>query len=91
MGYYVNPPGESKEKFLEREGIPCDGDFGLMADGATALVCLVDNVAFTAAGVVFSEGEHEAFADLTRRKKWFLVGKDKLYPVTPGLKPETFK
>lgn len=82
MGYYINPQGESKESFLMREGTPlmCAS---FPEDDDLALVCLVDNGAFTAAGVCYDEDEMRAFdgARDMRPKRWFTVPKHLLYDV----------
>jgi hypothetical protein len=85
MGYYVNPITESKESFLLREGQRVDKpDSYNRIPRDKALVVLVDNGMFTAAGVAYSQDEFEAFTDLRdgRRKSYFVVERDKLYPVS---------
>lgn len=92
MGYYINPPDCSKEQWLEANGT------GISMPG-TALanwdytarqlpVCLVDNGAFTAAGIAYCEREAEAFAYTDgRRKRWYAVDKAKLEQFCHGHKP----
>lgn len=83
MGCYVNPPDESKEEFLQREGR------GIRVDEAEITadevpVCLVDNGMFRAAAVAYSHGELRAFGDVTdmRPKAWFMVSREKLRDVS---------
>lgn len=87
MGYYVNPPNETKEQFLTQHGDPYQ-------DGQTAYeaarpdsraVCLVDNGPFTAAGIIYDERELTAFTDSddSRSKQWYVVPVAKLREVSP--------
>jgi hypothetical protein len=92
MGYYIDPPGETKEAWLAQHGTPLRSvpqDVSLFdEDGNEALpVCLVDNGIFTAAGIVYSNGELQAFTDPfdARPKYWYAVSKDKLIEVQPVL------
>ena len=88
MGAYVNPIGEEKEVWLEREG-------NLITEHEAATwdwldwgeehkerfpVCLVDNGPFTAAGIGFCQKEIDEFIDLSdlRPRKWYSVPIDKL-------------
>lgn len=94
MGYYINPSNETQETFLRREGtrninppkhlsvIPTD----------QALICLVDNYSFKAAGIIFSQHEYEAFnsPDDRRNKEWFQILRSKLYDVS-DIRPELFE
>lgn len=84
MGLYINPPEETKEQFLDREGRilqfpkypPPEED---------VLVCLVDNGIFTAAGVVCDQRDWNDFSEYKkdkRKKKWYLVNKSLLPNVT---------
>ena len=62
MGYYINPPGETKEEWLNNHGLEVTGDdvtWGRLPD--MILVCLVDNGPFTAAGICYSEVEFDEF------------------------------
>lgn len=53
-------------------------------------VCLVDNGAFTAAGVAYSSGELEVFArEDGRFKQWYMVPSVKLVEIVPGLPLQT--
>ena len=87
MGAYINPPDESKEAFLEREGADLFlVDFKSVPEGHLA-VCLVDNGLFTAAGIAFDEREFNEFArEDGRRKYWFTVPIEKLQAVSSDLK-----
>lgn len=81
MGYYVNPPGVPKEEWLLSHGKAAQA---IAPDGpppeGRAWVCIVNNGAFTAAGVVYSQGELEAFSEPgdRRPKMWVQVPKDDL-------------
>lgn len=82
MGYYVNPP-EPKEAWLAREATRISTPDSLIPD--KVVVCLVSNGAFTAAGIVYSQQELEAFADSsdTRPKVWYSVEVDKMLDIHP--------
>lgn len=71
MGYYINPPDMSKEKWLNKFANfvgPIDEDEEIpkwedIAKDDVLPVILVDNGRFTAAGVAYSEQEYKAFTD----------------------------
>lgn len=89
MGIYINPPDQDKVPWLEKNGLPVPSAAFAKdsADFKTLYpVCLVSNGHFTAAGVVDSEREFEAFnlPDDHRPKMWFLVHIDKLTDDTIG-------
>jgi hypothetical protein len=82
MGFYIEGPATSKAPFIvsEYDGkiIPCPKSFeDIPAD--KALICVVDNVYFEAAGYCFSAREFEAFTSPTdeRPKKWLIMDKAK--------------
>ena len=80
MGYYVNPPQESKEAFLNREGISSPNLEWKDVPQGTLPVVLVDNGYFTAAAVAYSQKEYEYFIDSTkdkRPKKVYQIGHPK--------------
>jgi len=80
MGYYVNSK-DGKEKWLRDHNVGVQhGTPRLPKDKDLALVVLVDNMAFTAAGIVFSQAELKAFTlpNDTRPKKTFYVPKKDL-------------
>jgi len=89
MGVYVNPTEGTKEQFLDKI---CTKRHLFLppewkAEKGQVLVCLVDNGAFTAAGVCYSEGEYAAFTVSTdkRSKVWFEVPLEDLQPaISPG-------
>lgn len=87
MGYYINPPDCSKEEFLLRHGIPVELPKTLtmlFGDKALLPVCLVDNGAFTAAGIAYCPQEAQAFAKPDgRAKQWYLVLRNDLVPYYP--------
>lgn len=76
MGYYINPPGESKETFLNNKGVKLiePPTFDKIASDMLP-VCLVDNGLFTAAGIAYSQKELATFADTNdpRPRQWYLV------------------
>lgn len=92
MGIYINPPNGTKEEFLSLHGIDCTLQAEQARSLATvglppsfALVCLVQNPSFTAAAVIWSEREFQAFHDPTdmRRRMWFMVPAAMLKDVSP--------
>ena len=86
MGFYINPPGTTKEAFLSEHGkMVSHQDIAKLSsvnyiDGATLPVCLVQNGQFTAAAIVYGPSEFRAFNDPEdgRHKKWYMVPKSKL-------------
>lgn len=91
MSCYVNPPQESKEAFLNREGRKIHGKEiprrvkDIPAD--LLLVCLVDNGWMTAAAVGYSDRELEEFtrSDDPRPRTYYMVPLDKLREVCPEI------
>ena len=86
MGYYINPKDSTKERWLATYGeltiFPTfDSKSGKIP------VCLVDNGAFTAAGICYCQEELDAFTEPDGRYKvWYLVPKDKILEVCPEVK-----
>lgn len=84
MGLYINPVGQSKEQWPEEHEVPVASTSKLFGASQEMEpkhypVCLVHNRLFTAAGICFSQGEYEAFAEPDGRpKRWFLVNEDDL-------------
>jgi len=78
MGYYINPVNMSKEEWLIKNGhiigslAPSRNEY----DDQMAVV-LVDNYAFTAAAIAYSQMELEEFASPhdKRPKCWYWVPK----------------
>ncbi len=64
MGYYVNPPGESKEQFLKTHGavIGENVKWEDIPDGHLPVI-LIDNGFMTAAAIGYHQGEYECFLD----------------------------
>ena len=56
MGCYVNPKDMSKEEWLSRNAIPIE-DATIDVKPGEVILLLVNNGAFTALGVMYSEGE----------------------------------
>ena len=89
MGYYVNPPTETKESFLAKQGVPASNNnrvaWSECPKGSLPVV-LIDNGMFTAAGIAYSEAELQVFTrpDDTRRRKIFFVEITKLLQVSGG-------
>lgn len=86
MGSYVNPEKESKESWLTRNGkiIPL-AEARIHKDFTNIfLVVLVDNLAFSAAGIAYDQIEVNDFTDpLDRRPRTcFLVPKESLLLVS---------
>ena len=80
MGFYVNPPNEEKETFLEREGLEVPkADWDKIPQDSFAVI-LINNGNFTAAGIAYDEDEYRVFTDKEDRrpKKIFIVKKSKL-------------
>ena len=78
MGFYVNPRNETKEAFLQREGISAPVSpkttWASVPKGFLP-VALINNGFFTAAGIAYCEKELDAFTDLTdtRPRQLFMV------------------
>jgi hypothetical protein len=87
MGYYINPLSGTKEEFLEREATPFTMSKEVRyadIEPDKALVCLMNNGPFTAAGIVYRQRELEEMTLPTdlRPKKWFTISRDKLWAVS---------
>lgn len=84
MGAYVNPPrttAPSKEAWLNEHGLVTNDP---KITETELPVCLVDNGAFTAAGIAYTETELRRMQlplD-TRRKVWYQVKRELLYGVS---------
>ena len=81
MGVYINPQTGSKEQWLASNGEKIIGRVPTLNERAGYLpVCLVDNGPFTAAAVICSQDELEAFNSPGdwRPRQWFLVESKKL-------------
>lgn len=86
MGSYINPYNETKEAFLDREGVLITKNTATwhVDFNNELLVALVDNGGFTAAAIAYDEGERNDFTspDDLRPIKYYLVQRFKLYPVS---------
>lgn len=82
MGYYIDPPDMTKEAFLLTKGELLDKAPTIYKDGDRLAVCLINNRTFTAAGIMFSPRELQAFSDPNdhRAKCWFYVSREDLLP-----------
>lgn len=87
MGYYVNPPDNTKEQWLADNGREVVEPTSPLAPPGFLFVCLVDNGPFTAAAVCYDDREYSAFADPSDRRprRWFMVSVDALRMVVSGL------
>ena len=82
MGFYIQGPQNGKAKFLQNKydcfEIPQPKTFDEV-DKDLALICVVDNGAFEAAGYCFSQAEFDAFTYTgggdKRLKVWLLMDK----------------
>lgn len=74
MGLYINPPKESKEDFLRKFGTIISLSEGWTDRPRFSVpVILINNIAFTAAGIGFDEDEFNEFTQITDRatiKMW---------------------
>lgn len=88
VGEYLNPP-EDKLQWLLKNAQIVGEDQQQFVDPTTdkVAVCLVDNGAFTAAAVAYSEGEFREFNRETdiRPKLWFVVDLDKMAEIEPQI------
>lgn len=88
VGEYLNPP-EDKLQWLLKNAQIVGEDQQQFVDPTTdkVAVCLVDNGAFTAAAVAYSEGEFREFNRETdiRPKLWFVVDLDKMAEIEPRI------
>ena len=91
MGLYLNPMNGTKEEWLNKHGVPCTEPMKSLPKEFPQIVpvCWIDNGPFTAAGVVFSARELEAFNHPDKRFRiWYLVPIEKVKEATD---PEQFK
>lgn len=86
MGYYINPPDMEKEAFLRQKGrLLTDKEVRNFPFGEGEFpVCLVDNGAFTAAGIAYDLLERDSFLrEDGRPKQWFACKARDLDPFLP--------
>jgi len=81
MGFYIEDPANGKAKFIETKYdgmiIPQPTSFDKVPE-SMALICVVDNGSFEAAGYCFDEREFGAFTHPDpRHKTWLLMNKKK--------------
>ena len=81
MGYYIPGPALGKARYIKEEHggevIEQPDSFRDIPSGK-ALICVVDNGPFEAAGYAFSEREFQAFKDPDGRQKIWMVMDDSL-------------
>ena len=79
MGFYINPAnGEDQLTFLIKNGKAISREeFLKPVESEMIRVCLLNNYAFYAAGLAYSQNEAEQFASLSdgRPKKYFIIPK----------------
>lgn len=75
MGYYINPPNQTKEQFLAEKAMQISKDEFATFEFKRDLVplCWMDNGAFSALGIAYNQSEIRAFAAPDRRIKKFYV------------------
>jgi hypothetical protein len=87
MGYYIEVPHnhDKAEQIVELHGgeiIRCPESFADVPTGK-ALICVVDNLRFEAAGFCFDSQEFSEFSRYDGRpKKWVLIDYDKAKELT---------
>ena len=91
MGYYIEGPAKGKAPCIKSEYdgefISCPSSFDEVPEDK-ALICVVDNGFFEAAGYCFSQGEFDAFTfSDPRPKQWMLMDKLKAQELS-GFPPE---
>ena len=80
MGFYLNPEDCSKEQYLEEKGellsekVP---NWNEIPKGKV-VICLVDNGPFTAAAIMYSEGEFDVWKSPSdeRPMEWYLLSEE---------------
>lgn len=85
MGTYINPPNMTKEQWLDANAELLPKPEYLDEASGRYTVCLVDNGAFTAAGVMFSKQEFLRWTyrdDDPRPKLWFSAPREKVDAVS---------
>jgi len=86
MGYYINPPDRTKEEWLEEFGEEAITPTWPATEGMVP-ICLIDNGAFTAAGIAYNEAEFNAFmapdSGMQRPRTWYYVPREKVLEVQP--------
>ncbi len=88
MGCYINPKDQSKESWLAKNAIIVVRDvvetFDYNDSQGLVPVVLINNGAFTAAGVAYDADERDVFlAPDLRERMYFLVEIDKVRTVSP--------
>jgi len=79
MTIYLNPETMTKEEFLDKHGVEVDVDavreYDLDDHSEECVVCIVDNGAFRAAGIMGGDRDFKDFTSPTdlRPKKFFAV------------------
>lgn len=87
MGYYIQVPGNHNKaaqlvQLFNAEIVPKPHAFADVPEDK-ALICIIDNGMFEAAGLCYSEAEFECFADPDERPHWWvLMNKDQAHKLT---------
>ena len=86
MGFYFNPMGQDKERFLNTTYTPVHAPDYSDVPADHYAVCLVNNGAFHAAAIAFSSDEFNVFAAETRRPTaWYYVPRADMIAADPSL------
>ena len=83
MAGYVNPPHETKEEFLVREGRLISVNEAVITEKEYP-VCLIDNVSYSSAAIGYSTAKLAKLVDVAdiRPKVWYMILKSKLTDVS---------
>lgn len=87
MGAYVNPKNMTKEQWLNDNALLLDipPRWEELEEG-DVFVCLINNLAFTAAAIAYNEKEFDYFMQPdTRPRTWYIAVIEDLRPVSPEL------
>ena len=85
MGIYINPPEGTKESWLREHSIETSYQSPLEpSKDDNTWVCLIDNPMFSAAGIMYNDGELKEFTNPNdpRPKLWILIPTKDLIEVT---------
>ena len=87
MGFYIDPPAVTKERWLAEHGFElAAGSQQWPPPRSFVLVCLVENPLFTAAGICYNEDEFSVFNDPSdpRPKTWWHVPGQDVVKICPA-------
>ena len=95
MGFYINPTRSSKEEWLIANqvgqlslcDIPNEEDYNRMLGSGNCIVCLVDNISFTAALIAYNYRELCVVSgEDGRDREFYIISKSKAIEVCPKVK-----